>query len=230
MPDPLGGLSYTWPLYAAGLIAFLLGSIPFGLVLSRLAGAGDPRRIGSGNIGATNVLRTGRRGLAALTLLLDGGKGTAAAFAAGIYGPDIQVVACVAVVLGHMFPPWLMFRGGKGVATAFGVLLVTSWPIALTAALVWVAVAAATRYSSLAAIAAMVAAPVAFWAMLEAQFTGALPWWLPGVPQQMQMTALVSIMVILRHHANIRRLLAGEESKIGAPPAVGGQDGKTARK
>ena len=216
MPDPIGGLAYTWPLYAAGLLAFLMGSIPFGLLLARLAGAGDIRHIGSGNIGATNVLRTGRRGLALLTLLLDGGKAAAAALVAGIYGPDVQTVASVAVVLGHMFPPWL---GGKGVACVFGVLAVASWPVAAAAGLAWLAVAALTRYSSLAALAAMVVAPVAFWAMLEAQFDGRLPWWWPGEPQQMQMTALVALIVILRHHANIRRLLAGEEPKIGDRPA-----------
>ncbi len=218
MPDPLGGFAYTWPLYAGGAMAFLLGSIPFGLLLARLAGAGDIRRIGSGNIGATNVLRTGRRGLALATLLLDAGKGAAAVFAAGFYGPDIQAIAGAAVVLGHMFPPWLRFRGGKGVATAFGVLFVFSWPVALAAALTWLAVAALARYSSLAAIAAMIAAPVAFWAMLDAQFDGALPWWLPGAPQQAQVAALVSLLVILRHHANIRRLLSGEEPKFGASP------------
>ena len=218
MPDPLGGFAYTWPLYAGAAMAFLLGSIPFGLLLARLAGAGDIRRIGSGNIGATNVLRTGRRGLALATLLLDAGKGAAAAFAAGFYGPDIQAIAGAAVVLGHMFPPWLRFRGGKGVATAFGVLFVFSWPVALAAALTWLAVAALSRYSSLAAIAAMIAAPVAFWAMLDAQFDGALPWWLPGATQQAQVAALVSLLVILRHHANIRRLLSGEEPKFGASP------------
>ena len=214
MPDPLGGLSYTWPLYAAGLLAFLAGSIPFGVLLTRLAGIGDVRDVGSGNIGATNVLRTGRPDLAALTLLLDGGKGLGAAIVAGIYGPDVQAVACVAVVLGHMFPPWLAFRGGKGVATVFGVLFAVSWPVGLVAGAVWLATAALTRYSSLAALLSMIAAPVAFWAMLEGQFDGALPYWLPGEPQQMQVAALVAVLAILRHHANIRRLLAGDEAKI----------------
>lgn len=218
MPDPLGGFAYTWPLYAAGLLGFLLGSIPFGPLFARLAGAEDPRRIGSGNIGATNVLRTGRRGLALATLAGDAGKGAAAALAGDVWGPDIQVVACAAAVFGHMFPPWLRFRGGKGVATAFGVLAVVSWPIALVAGAVWLAVAAATRYASLASMAAMVAAPAAFWAMLDAQFDGRLPALWPGEPQQMQMTALVAVAVLLRHHGNLRRLLAGEESRIGDPP------------
>lgn len=220
MPDPLGGFSYTWPLYAAGALGFLLGSIPFGLIFSRLGGAGDPRRFGSGNIGATNVLRAGRRGLAAATLLCDAGKGAVAAVAAGVYGPDVQVVACAAAVLGHVFPPWLRFRGGKGVATAFGVLFAVSWPAGLAAGAAWLAVAAATRYASVASIAAMLAAPVAFQAMLDAQFDGLLPWWLPGQPQQLQMIALVAVVVILRHHGNIRRLLAGREPRIGAPPAA----------
>lgn len=218
MPDPLGGFAYTWPLYAAGLLGFLLGSIPFGPLLARLAGAEDPRRVGSGNIGATNVLRTGRRGLALATLLGDAGKGAVAALAGDIWGPDMQVVACAAAVFGHMFTPWLRFRGGKGVATAFGVLIVVSWPVALAAGAVWLAVAAATRYASLASMAAMVAAPAAFWAMLDAQFDGRLSAMWPGEPQQMQMTALVAVVVLLRHHGNLRRLLAGAESRIGDPP------------
>lgn len=218
MPDPLGGFAYTWPLYAAGLLGFLLGSIPFGPLLARLAGAEDPRRVGSGNIGATNVLRTGRRGLALATLAGDAGKGAAAALAGDVWGPDIQVVACAAAVFGHMFTPWLRFRGGKGVATVFGVLAVMSWPVALAAGAVWLAVAAATRYASLASMAAMVAAPAAFWAMLDAQFDGRLSAMWPGEPQQMQMTALVAVAVLLRHHGNLRRLLAGEESRIGDPP------------
>ena len=218
MPDPLGGFAYTWPLYAAGLLGFLLGSIPFGPLLARLAGAEDLRRVGSGNIGATNVLRTGRRGLALATLAGDAGKGAAAALAGDVWGPDIQVVACAAAVFGHMFTPWLRFRGGKGVATVFGVLAVMSWPVALAAGAVWLAVAAATRYASLASMAAMVAAPAAFWAMLDAQFDGRLSAMWPGEPQQMQMTALVAVAVLLRHHGNLRRLLAGEESRIGDPP------------
>ena len=218
MPDPLGGFAYTWPLYAAGLLGFLLGSIPFGPLLARLAGAEDPRRVGSGNIGATNVLRTGRRGLALATLAGDAGKGAAAALAGDVWGPDIQVVACAAAVFGHMFTPWLRFRGGKGVATVFGVLAVMSWPVALAAGAVWLAVAAATRYASLASMAAMIAAPAAFWAMLDAQFDGRLSAMWPGEPQQMQMTALVAVAVLLRHHGNLRRLLAGEESRIGDPP------------
>ena len=130
----------------------------------------------------------------------------------------MQVVACAAAVFGHMFTPWLRFRGGKGVATVFGVLAVMSWPVALAAGAVWLAVAAATRYASLASMAAMVAAPAAFWAMLDAQFDGRLSAMWPGEPQQMQMTALVAVAVLLRHHGNLRRLLSGEESRIGDPP------------
>src|SRR5215831_8374663 len=131
MPSPLGGFAYTWPFLAGALIAYLLGSIPFGLVLTRLAGYGDIRRIGSGNIGATNVLRTGSKGLAALTLLLDLAKGSAATAMGAVWGQEAALFAAVAVVLGHMFPVWLRFRGGKGVATALGVLIVLAWPVAV---------------------------------------------------------------------------------------------------
>ncbi|NBB83976.1 MAG: glycerol-3-phosphate acyltransferase, partial [Alphaproteobacteria bacterium] len=123
MPDPLGDLSYTWPFWAAAILGYLLGSIPFGLVLTRLAGYGDIRKIGSGNIGATNVLRTGNRALALATLVLDSGKGAIAVLLAGWFGPDLAVLAGGGAMLGHTFPVWLKFRGGKGVATALGTLL-----------------------------------------------------------------------------------------------------------
>ncbi|MGH7031131.1 MAG: glycerol-3-phosphate 1-O-acyltransferase PlsY, partial [Stellaceae bacterium] len=148
-------------LVAAAFLGYLLGSIPFGLVLSRIAGHGDIRDIGSGNIGATNVLRTGSKGLAALTLLLDVGKGAAAVAVAQAWSPPAALVAGLCVILGHMFPVWLGFRGGKGVATALGVLLVLAWPVALVAFAVWLAVVAFSRYSSWAALAAAVAGAAA---------------------------------------------------------------------
>jgi len=143
---------------AATVIGYLLGAIPFGLVLTRLGGYGDVRQIGSGSIGATNVLRTGSKGLTALTLVFDVGKGTVAALIGAQWGFDAMLAAGGAVILGHMFPVWLGFRGGKGVATALGVLIAVAWPVALVAALIWLSVAILFRYSSLAALVACVAA------------------------------------------------------------------------
>src|SRR5215469_14649071 len=154
MPQLLGGAAYVWPYYVGGLLAYLLGSIPFGLVLTRLAGLGDIRKIGSGNIGATNVLRTGHKGLAALTLLLDFGKGLVAVLLAREFGPDMAIFCGFGVILGHMFPVWLRFKGGKAVATAGGVLLALNWEIGVAAFLAWLAVAVLFRYSSLAALVA----------------------------------------------------------------------------
>lgn len=200
MPEPLGGFSYVWPFYAGFIAAYLLGSVPFGLVLTWLAGYGDIRRIGSGNIGATNVLRTGSRSLALSTLLLDFGKGLLAVLVADQLGPDMAVIAGAGVVLGHLFPVWLRFRGGKGVATAGGVLLATAWPVGVIALAVWLALALALRYSSLAALAAALAATLAGWLILD--------------PQRAELVTLIAVLVILRHHQNIRRLIRGEESKI----------------
>ena len=201
MPDPLGDFSFTWPLYAAFLAAYLLGSIPFGVLLARLAGAGDLRQVGSGNIGATNVLRTGRKGLAALTLLLDAGKGAAAvAVADHWFGPSMAVFAALGVVVGHIAPVWLRFRGGRGVATAFGVLFVFAWPVGIAAAAVWLGTAALFRYSSLAAILAIGSSPAWAWALVGAA--------------EAEVTGLIAIAVIARHAGNIRRLLKGEESRI----------------
>ena len=201
MPDPLGDFSFTWPLYAAFLAAYLLGSIPFGLLLTRLAGAGDLRQVGSGNIGATNVLWTGRKGLAALTLLLDAGKGAAAvAVADHWFGPSMAVFAALGVVAGHIAPVWLRFRGGRGVATAFGVLFVFAWPVGVAAAAVWLGTAALFRYSSLAAILAIGSSPAWAWALVGAA--------------EAEVTGLIAIAVIARHAGNIRRLLRGEESRI----------------
>ena len=200
MPDPMGDFSYTWPFYAAAVLGYLLGSIPFGLVLTKTAGYGDIRQIGSGNIGATNVLRTGSKSLAALTVLLDGGKGAVAFWLAGTFGPDMAVLAGGGAFLGHLFPVWLKFRGGKGVATALGILIAASWQAGVLACLTWLAVAALFRFSSLAALAALALAPVTAWYLADLQRT--------------ELAIFLAVLVFVRHHANIRRLLAGEESRI----------------
>lgn len=191
-----------WLLYAlAG--GFLLGSIPFGMILTRAAGLGDIRAIGSGNIGATNVLRTGNKGLAALTLLLDALKGTGAVLLFGsLFGEASAMTAGLGAFLGHLFPPWLGFRGGKGVATYIGVLLGLHWPAGVAFCAIWLAVAAASRYSSLSALFASVAVPVGLW------FTGHA-----GLAA---ISALLGLLLIWKHSANIERLLRGEEPKIGA--------------
>jgi glycerol-3-phosphate acyltransferase PlsY len=185
---------------AAVVIGYLLGSIPFGLIVTRLAGRGDVRQIGSGSIGTTNVLRTGSKGLAATTLVLDIGKGTVAAFIGAEWGVEPMLAASAAVLIGHMFPVWLGFRGGKGVATAFGVLIAVAWPVALAGAAVWLVVAIAFRYSSAAALAAALA--VAAYADLTL-----------GRERAMLITG-IAVLVIIRHHENIRRLVAGTESRI----------------
>ncbi|MDP6690685.1 MAG: glycerol-3-phosphate 1-O-acyltransferase PlsY [Alphaproteobacteria bacterium] len=202
MPSPMGDFTYIWPFWAAAAFGYLLGSIPFGLVLTRLAGLGDVRAIGSGNIGATNVLRTGNKGLAALTLLLDGGKGTAAVLLGAMYGPDTAVLAGGGAFIGHLFPLWLKFKGGKGVATFLGVMLAASWPAGLLCCLTWLAVAALLRYSSLAALVAALAGP-------------GYAYWL-GNWQIMELAAFMTVLVFIRHHQNLRRLLSGDEPKIGA--------------
>ena len=187
-------------LLAAALIAYLLGSIPFGLLLTRLAGIGDIRRVGSGNIGATNVLRTGNKAVAALTLVCDVGKGAVAVPIGAAWGMEAALVASVAVVIGHMFPVWLRFRGGKGVATALGVLLALAWPVAVIAALVWLATALISHYSSLAALIAAVAAPGIAWVFAD--------------PPRAMVISVIAILVVLRHRGNVQRLLAGTESRI----------------
>jgi glycerol-3-phosphate acyltransferase PlsY len=187
-------------LLGAAAIGYLLGSIPWGLVLSRLAGHGDIRRIGSGNIGATNVLRSGGKGLAALTLLLDAAKGILAVAIARRWGEAAALAAAGTAVIGHMFPFWLGFRGGKGVATAFGVLTILAWPVALAAALIWLAVALLCRYSSLAALVAAAAAAGVAVAIAETRLA--------------VLVSGIAVLVVLRHHANIRRLIAGSEGRI----------------
>ena len=180
---------------------YLLGSIPFGLILSKLAGFGDLRQIGSGNIGATNVLRTGNKGLAALTLLLDLLKGTAAVWVGSHFGPYAAMAAGLGAFLGHLFPVWLGFRGGKGVATYLGVLLGLYWPAAAAFSVIWLIVALATRYSSLAALVASAASV----GMLV--LTG--QWRLAGL------FLLLTLILYIRHASNIGRLARGEEARIG---------------
>jgi glycerol-3-phosphate acyltransferase PlsY len=186
--------------FAAAILGYLLGSIPFGLLLTRLAGHGDIRQIGSGSIGATNVLRTRSKGLAALTLLLDLAKGAAAVVIAQRWGHTAALVAAGCAILGHMFPVWIGFRGGKGVATALGVLIPLAWPVALVTVVLWMTTALLFHYSSLAALVAAVAG--AALAPILADKTTAL------------LIAGIALLIIARHHANIRRLLAGTESRI----------------
>ena len=201
MPDPISW-AYSWPYYAVALAAgYVLGSIPVGLLLARLFGHGDIRAIGSGNIGATNVLRTGNKPLAAVTLLLDGAKGAAAVLLAAIYGPDLALTAGFAAVIGHVAPVWLLFLGGKGVATSFGVLLAIDWRLGLIACAVWLAVAALFRYSSLASLVALVSAP-GFGYLLAGH-------------QLSELAAMLAAIVVLKHHGNIRRLVSGRESRSG---------------
>ena len=189
-----------WLNYAAAIVGYLLGSIPFGLLLTRGAGLGDIRKIGSGNIGATNVLRTGRKGLAAATVLLDGGKGALAVLIASHWGFAPAMVAGCGALIGHLFPVWLAFKGGKGVATSLGVLLALDWRIGLIACVTWLLVALVFRYSSLAALIALGLSPV-------------FAWFIDG-PALAVVALFIAAFVWIRHHQNIGRLLRGEESKI----------------
>ncbi len=248
MPDPLGAFEYTWRLWAAApLIGYLVGSIPFGLILTRLAGHGDLREIGSGNIGATNVLRTGNKAMAALTLLLDATKGGVPVWLAGaMFGQDFAVMTGLGAVVGHAFPIWLRLDnlpgaaagigtlatvgvafalltvgglnlvsavglavilaasffawGGKAVATTLGCLIAIAWPVGLAACAMWLALAALFRYSSLAAIGALIAAPVLAHFLVDLQRT--------------EFAAFLAAFILARHYANIRRLLRGAEPRI----------------
>jgi glycerol-3-phosphate acyltransferase PlsY len=202
------------PAFIAAVLAggYLLGSIPFGLIATRLGGAGDIRSIGSGNIGATNVLRTGRRDLAAITLIGDGGKGAVAVLVAWLMatrtqGPDSAQTAAAlaggAAFVGHIFPVWLRFRGGKGVATFFGTLLAIAWPVGILAGATWIAMAVLFRMSSLAALTAAALAPLFAFAVHA------------GYPVIVVAT-FMAVLILIRHHENIRRLLRGEEPRIGA--------------
>jgi glycerol-3-phosphate acyltransferase PlsY len=200
MFQPLDGPAL--PHAAAVVIGYLLGSIPFGLILTRLAGTPDIRSIGSRNIGATNVLRTGHKALAAATLIGDALKGTAAVLAAKYaFGPDAALAAAAGALLGHIFPVWLSFKGGKGVATYIGLLIGLAWPAALVFCLIWVVVAALTRYSSLAGLAASAATPVVLWFV--------------GDQRSAVLFAFLTALLWIMHRANIARLLAGSEHKIG---------------
>ena len=200
------------------VLAYLLGSIPFGVLITRAAGLGDVRNIGSGNIGATNVLRTGRKDLALLTLLLDGGKGALAVLAVRFIFSDLgsrealAAVAGGAAFLGHLFPVWLKFKGGKGVATFFGVLLAIAWPVGVAAGATWIVIAALTRYSSLAALVAAVLAPS--YAVLMSRAFMEPP--LVQHPKTVMWLALfMGVLILIRHRANIARLRSGQEPRIG---------------
>lgn len=189
-------------LVAALTFGYLIGSIPFGLLLTRLAGHGDVRAIGSGNIGATNVLRTGRKALAAATLLLDALKGTAAVIVGfGFAGDSGALIGGIAAFIGHIFPVWLHFRGGKGVATYIGITLGLFWPAFLVFAATWLAAAAASRHSSVGALAASLVTTAAFFILGQAQI---------GI-----VFILLTVILWIRHSDNIRRLIAGTEGKIG---------------
>jgi len=184
------------------ILGYLLGSIPFGLVLTKLAGTQDLRAIGSGNIGATNVLRTGRKGLAAATLICDALKGTVAVIIAGYFGgPNAAMLAALGAFLGHLFSVWLKFRGGKGVAVYIGVLIGLFWPAAVVFCVLWLAVAAASRYSSLASLVASFVTPIFLW------------WF--GHPALASLFAVLTLLVFYVHRENIKRLQAGTEGRIG---------------
>ena len=188
----------------AAVVGYLLGSIPFGLLLTRAAGLGDIRSIGSGNIGATNVLRTGNKGLAAATLLLDAAKGAAAVLAARyLWGEGPAMMAGVAAFLGHVFPVWLSFKGGKGVATYIGVILALNWIVGVIFCATWLLIAFAQRYSSLAALTAAATAPIFAYVV-----TGSLE--LPAA------AVVLSVVLVMRHSTNIQRLIKGTEPRIGS--------------
>ena len=203
MPDPISWEHAAPYLLAALFGGYLLGSLPFGVIVTRLAGLGDLRTLGSGNIGTTNVLRTGRKDLAAATLLLDAGKGAAAVLLAGLYGPDTALLAALGAVLGHLFPVWLKFRGGKGVATTFGVFLALAWPVGLAVCATWLLVALVGRISSLSALVSTALSPLYAWQIREDL-------------QLAEMCAILAVLVWIRHWQNIVRLIRGQEPKIGS--------------
>ncbi|PLK23706.1 acyl-phosphate glycerol 3-phosphate acyltransferase [Porphyrobacter sp. TH134] len=193
-------------LFFAALLGFALGSIPFGLILTRAAGLGDVRKIGSGSIGATNVLRTGNKGLAAATVLLDAAKAAVPVLVAGAVWPHVdgltEGVAAVAAVAGHCFTPWLAFKGGKGFASAAGALLALAWPAMLACAAIWAVTLFVSRISSVSSLVTVVAAPAVVWLL--------------GFPQAIAPLIAIAAIVIVQHRANIGRLMRGEEPKVGA--------------
>ena len=197
-------------LIASAIGGYLLGSIAFGVIATRLAGAGDIRQVGSGNIGATNVLRTGRRDLAAITLIGDAAKGAAAVLLAGVlFSPTAAAVAGGAAFLGHLFPVWLRFRGGKGMATFFGVLIAIAWPVSVAAALTWIAMAAVFKMSSLATLTAAALSPLYLLFLFH---------W--STEPRLWLIVAMAVLIFVRHHRNIRRLLTGTEPRIGAGESV----------
>lgn len=189
------------PIWAV-LLGFALGSVPFGLILTRAAGLGDVRNIGSGSIGATNVLRTGNKGLAAATVLLDGLKGALPVLAAAYWWPGSEGLVAVAAVAGHCFTPWLAFKGGKGFATAAGVLAALAWPAMLVCAAIWGITLFASRISSVSSLTTVIAAPLVAWAL--------------GYPNVIAPLIAIAAIVIVQHRANIGRLMRGEEPRVGA--------------
>jgi acyl phosphate:glycerol-3-phosphate acyltransferase len=201
MPDPISWTAAA-PYYAAALfVGYLLGSIPFGLIITRIAGLGDIRDIGSGNIGATNALRTGNKWVAGATFLGDMGKGATAVIIAHQFGPDLAVIAAFGALVGHLFPIWLKFKGGKGISTYIGILLALAWPVGLLFCATWLAVAVIFRMSSLSALVASLLSPVYFvW----------VDQW-----QLVELSVVLVLLVFYAHRDNIQRLLAGTEPRIG---------------
>jgi glycerol-3-phosphate acyltransferase PlsY len=201
MPDPISWTAAA-PYYAAALfVGYLLGSIPFGLIITRIAGLGDIRDIGSGNIGATNALRTGNKWVAGATFLGDMGKGAAAVIIARQFGPDLAIIAAFGALVGHLFPIWLKFKGGKGISTYIGILLALAWPVGLLFCSTWLAVAVIFRMSSLSALVASLLSPVYFvW----------VDQW-----QLVELSVVLVLLVFYAHRDNIQRLLAGTEPRIG---------------
>ena len=193
----MAGMDAVW----AALIGYFLGAIPFAMILTRLGGAGDLRTIGSGNIGATNVLRTGRKGLAALTLILDLLKGTAAVLLARHFFPGTEIVAAAGAFFGHLYPVWIGFKGGKGLATYAGILFGLFWPMGLGYAVAWISLVLVTRISSVAGLGAAAVAPVLAWGVGRMDYVPVL--------------VAISLIAFLKHRDNIRRLIAGTEPKIG---------------